>query len=98
MSIGRHVGPAFAEFVGDLDRWSQLFWETYNSLKHAPNFEYDPQEVDLLGEIGALLLLGALLNRAAENNSPMRVLCQSHRTHMMGYNMRKLLGAGEFAR
>lgn len=97
MSIGRHVGPAFAEFVGDLSQWSQLFWETYNSLKHAPNFEYDPQEVDLLGEIGAILLLGALLNRAAGSNTPMRVLCQSHRTHMMGYNMRKLLGAGEFS-
>lgn len=91
MSIGRHVGPDFAEFVGDLGEWSQLFWDTYNSLKHAPNFEYDPNEVGLLGDSGALLLLGALLNRVAGNKIPMKVLCESHRTHMIGYNMRKLL-------
>jgi hypothetical protein len=97
MSIGRHVGPAFAEFVGDLDQWSQLFWDTYNSLKHAPDYEYNPSEVQLLGDTGELLLLGALLNRVADNKTPMKVLCQSHRTHMMGYNMRKLLGAGEFS-
>ncbi|MCV7303531.1 hypothetical protein H7J93_28350 [Mycobacterium barrassiae] len=97
MSIGRHVGPAFAEFVGDLDQWSQMFWETYNSLKHAPNYEYNPSEVQLLGDTGELLLLGALLNRVAGNKVPMKTLCQSHRTHMMGYNIRKLLGAGEFS-
>jgi ApeA-like protein len=97
MSIGRHVGPAFAEFVGDLDQWSQLFWDTYNSLKHAPNYEYNASEVQLLGDTGELLLLGALLNRVAGNKVPMKVLCQSHRTHMLGYNTRKLLGAGEFS-
>lgn len=97
MSIGRHVGPAFTEFVGDLDRWSQLFWDTYNSLKHAPNFEYDPSEVQLLGDTGELLLLGVLLNRVACNKTPMKVLCKSHRTHMLGYKTRKLLGAGEFS-
>ena len=96
MSIGRHVGPAFAEFVGDLDHWSQLFWDTYNSLKHAPNYEYNPSEVPLLGDTGELLLLGALLNRVAGNKIPMKVLCQSHRTHMMAYNMRKLLGPDDF--
>ena len=89
MSIGRHVGPDFAEC--DLGKWSQLFWDTYNSLKHAPNFEYDPHEVGLLGDSGALLLLGALPNRVAGNKIPMKVLCESHRTHMFGYNMRKLL-------
>jgi hypothetical protein len=91
MSIGRHVGPAFAEFVGDLAKWSDRFWETYNSLKHAPTFEYDAAEVRLLGDSGALLLLGALLNRVAGNRTPMKVLCDSHRTHMIGYNLRKLL-------
>jgi hypothetical protein len=97
MSIGRHVGPAFAEFVGDLDLWSQLFWDTYNSLKHAPNYEYNPSEVQLLGDTGELLLLGALLNRVAGNKVPMKALCQSHRTHLLGYNTRKLLSAGEFS-
>jgi hypothetical protein len=68
MSVGRHVGPAFTEFVGgDLDGWSEMFWSTYTSLKHAPNFEYDPYDVQTLGDTGALLLLGALLNRVAGN-------------------------------
>jgi hypothetical protein len=91
MSIGRHVGPAFTEFVGDLYKWSDRFWETYNSLKHAPAFEYDSYEMGLLADSGALLLLGALLNRAAGNKTPMKVICDSHRTYMIGYNMRKLL-------
>lgn len=93
MSIGRHVGPAFTEFVGDLYKWSDRFWETYNSLKHAPTFEYNPYEVQLLGDTGALLLLGALLNRVAGNRIPMKVLCNSHRTHTTGYDMRELLGS-----
>jgi hypothetical protein len=58
---------------------------------HARNFEYDPPEVALLGESGALLLLGAPLNRVAGNKIPMKVICNSHRTHMIGYNVRKLL-------
>jgi hypothetical protein len=52
MSVGRHVGSAFADFVGDLYKWSDLFWNTYNNLKHAPNFEYDPYEVQTLGDTG----------------------------------------------
>lgn len=97
MSIGRHVGPAFAEFVGDLDTWCRLFWDTYNNLKHSPNYEYDPSTVAYLGDTGELLLLGALLNRVANSKVPMKVLCQSTRTHMLGYNTRGLLGAGEFS-
>jgi hypothetical protein len=90
MSVGRHVGPAFTEFVG-LDRWSDKFWDTYNSLKHAPTFEYNPHEVQTLGDTGALLLLGALLNRIAGNKVPMKVLCQSHRTENLKQTVRKLL-------
>jgi hypothetical protein len=90
MSVGRHVGPTFTDFVGDLDAWSDKFWDTYNSLKHAPNFEYDPHEVALLGDSGALLLLGALLNRVAGNKEPIKAICDSHRTHMIGYNVRQL--------
>ncbi len=91
MSVGRFVGPAFSEFVGDLDKWSDRFWDTYNNLKHAPSFEYNPHEVQVLGDTGALLLLGALLNRAAQNRVPMKVLCQSHRTESLKQNVRQLL-------
>lgn len=92
MAIGRHVGPAFAEFVGDLEAWSELFWRTYNQLKHAPNFEYDPYEIHLLGESGALLLQGVLLNRVAGNRKLMKVLCESHRNHRLMSSVQKLVG------
>jgi hypothetical protein len=96
MSVARYVGPAFENFVGDLLTWSEKFWKTYVMLKHAPTFEYDPYEVQLLGDTAALLLLGALLNRAAGNKHPTEAICSSHRTHMTGYNLRKLLSTGEF--
>lgn len=80
-ALARYVGPAFAEFVGDLDTWSDKFWATYNGLKHAPNFEYDPSDVLALGDSGALLLEGALLNRIAGNKKVMRAICESHRTY-----------------
>jgi hypothetical protein len=83
--------------TGAVHLWSQAFWDTYNNLKHAPNYEYNPSEVQLLGDTGELLLLGALLNRVAGNKVPMRALCQSHQTHMLGHNTRKLLSAGEFS-
>ncbi|WP_428338799.1 hypothetical protein [Mycobacterium sp.] len=95
MSVGRHVGPAFTEFVGDLDKWSDLFWNTYRSLKHAPSFEYDPIDVQILGDAGALLLLGELLNRVAETRQPMDLLCRSHRTEHLIQNVRRLVESAQ---
>lgn len=94
MAMGRYVGPAFANFVGDLEAWSELFWRTYNQLKHAPNFEYDPHEIYLLGESGALLLQGALLNRVANNRKLMKILCDSHRNNRLMHSVQKLVGGG----
>ncbi|GAB3239939.1 hypothetical protein [Mycolicibacterium hippocampi] len=92
MALGRYVGPAFTDFVGgDLDAWVDLFWGTYNSLKHAPNFEYDPHEVATLGDTGALLLLGALLNRVAGNRIPMVALTGSVRTQRLKERIQKLV-------
>jgi hypothetical protein len=93
MSIGRHVGPAFAEFVGDLDKWSQLFWDTYTSLKHAPSYEYDPRDIEVLGDSGQLLLLGELLNRIAGNRTPMKAIASSHRTQHLKQRIQKLVAA-----
>jgi hypothetical protein len=91
MSVGRHVGPAFADFVGDLMKWSDLFWETYNHLKHAPTFEYSPNDVKILADTGALLLLGELLNRIAGNRRPIEILCRSHRNEDLKRNVRELV-------
>jgi hypothetical protein len=94
MAMGRYAGPAFTEFVGgDLDAWVDLFWNTYNSLKHAPTFEYDPSTVNTLGETGALLLLGTLLNRIAGNRVPMKALTSSVRTQRLKERVQKLVAA-----
>jgi hypothetical protein len=91
MSVGRHVGPAFADFVGDLAKWSDLFWNTYNHLKHVPSFDYSPNDVRILGDTGALLLLGELLNRVAGNKRPMEMLCRNLRTEDLKQNVRELV-------
>ena len=93
MSIGRHVGPAFAEFVGDLDKWSQLFWDAYTSLKHAPLYEYDARDIEVLGDSGQLLLLGELLNRVAGNRTPMKAIASSHRTQHLKQRIQRLVAA-----
>ena len=80
------MGPAFADFVGDLDIWARKFWQMYNSLKHVPNYEYDVYEVVTLANSGALLLQGALLNRVALNKQLMKAICDSHRL----YNLRQM--------
>ncbi|KZS68015.1 hypothetical protein A4G26_26930 [Mycobacterium kansasii] len=93
MSVGRHVGPAFADFVGDLDKWSQLFWDAYTSLKHSPSYEYDPSDIEVLGDSGQLLLLGELLNRVADNRTPMKVIASSHRTQHLKQRIQNLVAA-----
>lgn len=90
---GTAVGPAFADFVGDLDKWSQLFWDDYTSLKHAPSYEYDPWDIEVLGDSGQLLLLGQLLNRVAGNKTPMKAIASSHRTQHIKQRIQKLVAA-----
>ncbi|GAB5900760.1 hypothetical protein OKHIL_65690 [Mycolicibacterium mageritense] len=94
MAMGRYAGPAFTEFVGgDLDAWVDLFWNTYNRLKHAPTFEYDPYAVNTLGDTGALLLLGTLLNHVAGSKVPMKALTSSVRTQRLKERVQKLVAA-----
>ncbi len=68
-----------------------MFWDTYNSLKHTPTYEYNPSDIVTLGDSGALLLLGALLSRIAGSKRPMEVLCRSHRTEHLKQNVRRLM-------
>lgn len=92
MAVGRYVGPAFADFVGgNLEAWADLFWRSYNSLKHAPNFEYDPWEVATLADTGRLLLMGALLNRVAGSRVPMKALTSSVRTQQLKRRIQELI-------
>ncbi|MFE5283741.1 hypothetical protein ACFRAQ_02055 [Nocardia sp. NPDC056611] len=90
-ALARKVGRPFADFVGDPTVWSELFWDVYNSLKHAPNFQYDVDNIYYLGESGALLLEAALLNRVAGNSLPARAIFASHRNHNIGRGITQLV-------
>ncbi|MFF0453350.1 ApeA N-terminal domain 1-containing protein [Nocardia africana] len=90
-ALSRKVGKPFSDFVGNATVWSNLFWDTYNSLKHAPNFEYDADDIYYLGESGALLLEAALLNRVAGNGIPARAIFTSHRNHAIGNGITRLV-------
>jgi hypothetical protein len=90
--LARHVGKPFEEFVGDVEKWGNRFWDRYGDLKHDSSLKYDANEIYLLAESGRILLACALLNRTALNKVPSKIICQSHRIHDLGTGIRKLLG------
>ncbi|WP_156517753.1 HEPN domain-containing protein [Rhodococcus sp. LB1] len=91
--LARHVGKPFTDFVGDPVRWAKLFWDRYGDLKHASSLQYDGYEIHLLAESGLILLACALLNRIAGSKNPSRMICEGHRNHNLGLEMRRMLGA-----
>lgn len=94
VSMAMKAGPAFAEFVGgDIDKWCDAFWSTYNWLKHAPNYQYDTSAVRLLAESGEVLLLASLLARCTGNRRIVATICEDHRKHDVGYQLRQLLSS-----
>lgn len=90
-AMARKAGPAFHAFVGDWERWSRLFWDTNNSLKHSPNYQYDANEVRLLAESAAVLLECALLSRCSGSNAISKTICDGHRNHNLGVEVSRLV-------
>jgi len=81
LNLAESVGKHLATWVGDSKIWADLFWETYNGLKHEPGYSPDPDHVGVLAESGALLLTTALLDRIARNKMPAKVIFgDAHRT------------------
>lgn len=90
LALARRVGEPFSTFVGDPDAWAGRFWSIYNQLKHVPDLRYDPHEVSLLAQTGAVLLQCALLNRVARSTFPAQAICDSHRYYVTGEKTRAL--------
>ncbi len=90
--LARYVGQPFEELVGDAEKWGKRFWDRYGDLKHESSLKYDANEIYLLAETGRILLACALLNRIALSKAPSKAICQSHRTHDLGVDVRDLLG------
>ncbi|SDU21129.1 HEPN domain-containing protein [Gordonia westfalica] len=91
LTLARHVGSEFATFVGDIDKWAELFWNRYNALKHQPGIKYDAYEMSYLMRTGRILLMCALLNRVSSTKSPTKSICSSHMHDSLGHRIRELL-------
>jgi hypothetical protein len=73
-AITRRVDRSWDSWVGDPERWLNLFWSTYTSLKHEPELEIDAQAVHALEVSARWLLSAALLDQCAGSQAPSRHL------------------------
>ncbi|MEV7377907.1 HEPN domain-containing protein [Streptomyces lydicus] len=62
-ALARRVGAPFADFVGDVKEWADLFWAVYNGGKHHANYDPDLRGLSTLAISGNLLLTAYLLQR-----------------------------------
>ncbi len=93
--LAKFVGPAFTEFVGDIKVWSKIFRDTYNRIKHEPVFSYDAEDVYTVTRSAEILLQSALLNRIARHKKMTHIVCNSHRNHNIGVEVRKIVARGQ---
>lgn len=92
VALARRVGAPFESLVGDIHVWGARFLGAYNGLKHDPGYRRDPEELRLLAWSGDLLLLAALLNRAAGRKAPSDRMLNDYRIARGGERLRELLG------
>ncbi|GAB4969265.1 hypothetical protein MAHJHV53_28610 [Mycobacterium avium subsp. hominissuis] len=92
--LAKFVGPAFAEFVGDIKVWSKIFRDTYNRIKHEPVFSYEGEDVYNITRSAEILLQSALLNRVARNKKMTHIVCDSHRNYDVGIEVKKIVARG----
>jgi hypothetical protein len=79
-ALARHAGRPFAKFIGDPDKWGQVFTDAYNSEKH-PQTEGNagPQEMQFLNLSAQLLLTCILLDRTSGSRRPSTTLLSDYR-------------------
>lgn len=90
-ALARRVGVPFSSLVGDHVVWAERFRGTYNGVKHDPSFLRDPEELQLLAWSGQVLLLTALLDRAAGTKSPSRRILQDYRLQGGAKKLRSII-------
>lgn len=90
--LSKRVGAPFEALVGDHRKWANRFRETYNGVKHDPSFLRDPEELQLLSWSGQVLLLVALLDRAARTKTPSRRILGDYRLEGGSERLRSILG------
>lgn len=68
-AVGRSVGSAWDDWIGDPARWAKQFYGMYVQLKHTAS-PADPEIVDALEYSGRWLLAASVLNHCAASTSP----------------------------
>jgi hypothetical protein len=91
-ALSKRVGAPFEALVGDHRKWANRFRDTYNGVKHDPSFLRDPEELRLLAWSGQVLLLAALLDRAASTKTPSRRILGDYRLEGGSERLRAMLG------
>jgi len=76
-ALTRRVHESWAAWVGDPDQWLDLFWTSYQNIKHNPAADLDPSLIHALEVSGRWLLTSALLDECAGNKSPSRHLFET---------------------
>lgn len=91
--LARRVGESFLTWIGDVDRWAPMFWETYNQFKHGTEttLDHDDPAVWLLAESGRFLLAGAVADRIALTKAPSRMMFAGPMLNNLGTQVRQLL-------
>ncbi|TDT31351.1 hypothetical protein CLV29_2770 [Naumannella halotolerans] len=86
-ALARHAGPAFAEFVGDVDDWGRAFTDTYNGAKHPTSRAAS----GILNVAAELLLIVTMLNRAGMSRRCSSAFLRHHQIREIGGHVRDLL-------
>lgn len=68
-AISRSVSPMWSNWIGDSARWAELFYGTYNQLKHTAQAA-DLDVIDALEYSGRLLLTASILDQCAGSSAP----------------------------
>lgn len=92
-AVAGSIGPEFARWVGDVNKWSAYLWYHYNGLKHfIPDYQYDDAAVHWLALSGQCLLTAVALLEAANGNSEVtQRIMNSHRWNGRGRAVREWL-------
>jgi hypothetical protein len=93
LAVARSLGQPFAEWVGDVEQWAELFWNNYNGLKHyIPNYQFDARTVHILALSGITAIACVALQAGAGHSSGIcaRIL-GGHRWDSRGRSTRDLV-------
>jgi len=89
-SLAYHLGPVFAAFVGDVDKWASQFWSAYLDAKHPRGRSTGDELQWALARTGRHALTATLLNKAAGSRKAGNAWLSDWRHQQVGVHYRSL--------